>query len=93
MTGKIFTLAINKLTEHMRSKEILLANEMKWEQIGEGVFRQILGHDDSILMVKIKFEKDAIGAVHDHFHSQVTHILSGKFEFELEGKQDYITWR
>lgn len=72
------------------SKEIFFENEVEWEQVGEGISRQILGHDEKILMVKVKFDQGGIGAVHDHFHSQVTYVVSGKFELELEGKKTIL---
>ena len=37
------------------------------------------------MVVKVKFEKGAVGAVHHHVHSQVTYVESGKFEFTING--------
>ncbi|MBN7809760.1 cupin domain-containing protein [Algoriphagus sp. H41] len=59
--------------------------EIQWEVVGEGVKRQILGHDDHILIVKVSFEKGSIGPIHDHFHSQATYVESGAFEVQVNG--------
>ena len=43
------------------------------------------GYNDDIMVVKVKFEKGAVGDVHHHIHSQVTYVESGKFEFTING--------
>lgn len=50
---------------------------------GAGVTRQILGYDESIMMVKVTFKKGAIGAKHSHPHVQSSYIASGKFEVSI----------
>lgn len=56
-----------------------------WEEAGEGITRQFVGFNKELMMVKVKFEKGAIGYVHDHFHSQATYVASGKFEITIDG--------
>ena len=34
--------------------------EMPWESAGEGIVRQIMGYNDNLMMVKVKFETGAI---------------------------------
>ena len=38
--------------------------EMPWESAGEGIVRQIMGYNDNLMMVKVKFETGAIGTPH-----------------------------
>lgn len=64
--------------------------EIQWEVVGEGVQRQILGHDDHILIVKVSFEKGSIGPIHDHFHSQATYVESGAFEVVVNGEKKVL---
>ena len=33
--------------------------EMLWESAGEGIVRQIMGYNDNLMMVKVKFETGA----------------------------------
>lgn len=58
--------------------------DTQWEVVGEGVQRQIVGFDDRIMMVNVKFDKGAIGPLHNHHHTQVTHIAEGAFEVTIE---------
>jgi quercetin dioxygenase-like cupin family protein len=57
----------------------LIGSEIPWETIDDKVSRQIVGFNDSIMMVKVKFKEGGIGPVHDHYHSQVTYVVSGAF--------------
>lgn len=74
----------------MASKKFLKENEIKWEDLGGGVQRKILGFDNQIMMVKVKFEKGAIGSPHQHFHTQATYCASGKFEFTIGDEKQLV---
>ncbi|MGB5821941.1 MAG: cupin domain-containing protein [Saonia sp.] len=65
------------------SKEFLFGDEIEWETVGEGVQRQIMGYDDKIMLVNVKFDKGGIGQMHEHYHSQVTYVVSGEFELTI----------
>lgn len=65
------------------SKEFLKSNEVEKETVGEGVQRQIMGYDDKILLAKVEFEEGGVGPMHEHHHSQVTYVVSGKFELTI----------
>lgn len=69
----------------IKSDSFFNETESPWEVAGEGITRQFVGFNTQLMMVKVKFEKDAVGYVHDHFHSQVTYIASGKFEVVIDG--------
>jgi quercetin dioxygenase-like cupin family protein len=60
-------------------ERFVFADTLKWESVGNGVRRQILGYDAGLMMVCVQFEKDAVGYIHQHPHRQVTYIQSGKF--------------
>ena len=47
--------------------------------------RRILAHRDNLMMVEVTFQKGAVGAVHTHPHTQCTYVLSGRFEFTVDG--------
>ena len=72
------------------SEKYISTKKMEWEELGGGVSRKFLGYDNQIMMVKVKFEKDALGAPHQHFHTQATYCVSGKFEFEIDGKKKIV---
>lgn len=63
---------------------------IEWEVTGEGVKRKIMAYDDRVMLVKVLFEKGAIGTLHHHYHTQLTHIASGAFEVEVDGKKQVL---
>lgn len=68
-----------------QSKPFLIGNRVPRESVGEGLTRQLLGFDDSILMARVEFDAGAIGAVHSHPHSQATYVESGEFDVIIDG--------
>lgn len=70
-----------------RSANFLLESELKWENPGPGITRQIMGYDGQLMLVKVLFEKGAIGTAHEHYHSQSTYVVSGKFEVHINGEK------
>lgn len=68
-----------------------LENELQWQPAGEGVMRQIMGYDGQLMIVKVKFEKGAVGTMHKHYHSQATYVASGKFELTIGGRTKVLS--
>ncbi len=68
-----------------QSENFIFAADIPWQDAGGGAERQVLGYNDNLMMVKVKFEKGDVGAMHSHPHSQVTYVASGKFEFTIGG--------
>ena len=74
-----------------KSDKFILTEPMVWEELGGGVSRKMLGYDNQIMMVLVKFEKGAVGSPHSHFHTQATYCVSGKFEFEIDGVKQVVS--
>ena len=74
-----------------KSKKYILTDHLEWEELGGGVSRKMLGYDNQIMMVLVKFEGGAIGSPHSHFHTQATYCASGKFEFEIDGEKQTVS--
>ena len=56
-----------------------------------GVTRQVLGHDPELMMVRVTFQKDAVGYIHAHPHRQVTFVERGRFERQgLDGPDSSV---
>lgn len=72
------------------SNNFLKSENTEWEDLGAGVSRKILGWDNQIMMVLVKFEKGATGALHEHFHTQTTYCSKGKFEFQIDNKKEIV---
>ena len=52
---------------------------------GNGVVRRGLAYSKDLMCVENTFEKGAVGALHHHPHTQITYVVSGVFEFEIDG--------
>lgn len=55
------------------------------ENCAEGVWRKVLAYGDELMCVENHFKKGAVGALHHHPHTQITYVVSGRFEFEIDG--------
>ena len=69
----------------MSTNAFVLTENTAWETVAEGVRRQILGHGADLMMVRVEFEKGAVGALHHHPHRQVTYVASGAFDASVDG--------
>ncbi len=67
----------------MSTKHFQYENAIPWEDLGEGVQRQMFGWDEKIMLVKIKFEAGAVGKLHHHLNSQASYIVSGVYELTI----------
>ncbi|MFC4262060.1 cupin domain-containing protein [Ferruginibacter yonginensis] len=64
--------------------------DIAWEQVGEGLRRKIMAYDDNLMVVRVSFETGAIGTVHQHFHTQISHVESGVFEVEINNEKKIL---
>ncbi|MBE7172572.1 MAG: cupin domain-containing protein [Williamsia sp.] len=64
-------------------KVFIIDSEIEWEQVGEGVKRKIVAYNDQLMLTKVAFEKGGVGALHHHYHSQISHVESGAFEIQI----------
>ncbi len=53
------------------------------QDAGKGVVRRILAYNDELMTVENTFEKGAVGMMHSHPHTQITYVVSGKFQFTI----------
>jgi len=78
--------------ETLTGKKTFIENDgIPWQTVGDGVKRKIMAYDKSLMLVKVSFEAGGVGAVHEHYHSQITHIESGKFEVEINGEKKILS--
>ncbi len=55
------------------------------EDQGNGITRRVLAYGRDLMCVENTFEKGAVGKLHHHPHTQITYVVSGCFEFEIDG--------
>ena len=65
---------------------MMKSSDMQWTDLGGGVKRKVLSHNQDAMVVEVAFETGGVGAAHSHPHVQCTYILSGAFEFTGGGK-------
>lgn len=71
--------------------KIFIENDkMPWEPTGSGVKRKIMSYDERLMLVKVEFEKGGIGPLHQHYHTQITHVEKGVFEIEIAGEKKIL---
>ena len=68
----------------------VISADVEWETTGDGVERKILGHDAQVMMVCVRFEKDATGTLHHHVHRQISYVESGRFEVTIDNKTSVL---
>lgn len=64
--------------------------DMEAENGAPGVVRRILAYTDGLMCVENHFEEGAVGALHHHPHTQITYVVSGRFEFEIDGVKKVV---
>lgn len=69
------------------SSAFVTAVDIPKEDLGGGITRQILGYGPEIMIVRVWFDKGAVGDVHAHRHSQSTYVESGRFEVFIDGEK------
>lgn len=74
----------------MKQQPFITDNSIAWEETGPGVKRKIMAYDHSLMVVRVAFEAGSIGALHNHYHSQITHVEQGVFEVEIDGKKQIL---
>ena len=77
--------------EKLRGDNFFKKETSPWEEADKGITRQIMGFNTQLMLVKVKFEKGAVGYVHDHFHSQGSYVASRKFKITIEGKSEVLS--
>ena len=74
----------------MQSKRFMRSEELEWEELGGGMQRQILGYDETVMLLRVRFAKGAVGVRHSHPHRQTSLVESGRFEVEIGGETSVL---
>lgn len=73
------------------SETFQFEKDLKWENPALGIHRQVMAYDSQLMMVKVRFDEGAVGAMHEHYHSQATYVVSGKFELTIGDRKDILS--
>ncbi|WP_069999099.1 cupin domain-containing protein [Cellulosilyticum sp. I15G10I2] len=74
----------------MLNKRWVFHNETAPCEAASGVVRRVLAYNKDLMCVKNAFEEGAVGSLHHHPHTQITYVVSGEFEFEIEGEKKIV---
>ena len=58
--------------------------------LGGGTTRRILAYNDELMSVEVAFETGSVGAVHTHPHTQLSYVLSGRFDYTVDGETAHL---
>jgi quercetin dioxygenase-like cupin family protein len=71
-------------------KAFVYSQDCSFEPAGEGVKRKILAYGEQLMAVEVHFEEGAVGSLHNHPHTQLSYVLEGEFEFEIDGVKNIV---
>ena len=75
--------------EH-KDKVWVFAKDIKGENPSSGVERRVLAYCDALMCVENRFDEGAIGAIHNHPHTQITYVASGRFRFTIGDEEKEV---
>ena len=62
------------------------ADMIAWEPTEPGVKRKIMAYGPDLMVVRVAFEKGAVGKPHTHPHRQACYVESGTFDVTIDGQ-------
>ncbi len=65
------------------------ANFQKWDDMpvvepGPGIRRRLVT-GENVMSVQLSMDKGVVVPMHQHHHEQISHVVSGKVEFDIDG--------
>ncbi|PSL33387.1 cupin domain-containing protein [Chitinophaga ginsengisoli] len=64
--------------------------DIQWEMPDPGIRRKVMAYNEQLMLVKVEFQQGAVGALHEHYHSQISHVESGVFEITIDGEKKVL---
>ncbi len=74
-----------------KDQKWLFNKDVQGLEASEGVVRFVKSYTDEVMVVENHFKKGAVGALHSHPHTQITYVVSGKFEFTIGDEKNVVT--
>lgn len=65
-------------------------SDIIWQETGDGIQRKIMAYDENLMVARVHFKKGSIGAMHSHFHSQISNIEYGVFEVTIDQQKKIL---
>ncbi|RFM34524.1 cupin domain-containing protein [Chitinophaga silvisoli] len=64
--------------------------DIAWQPTDPGVKRKVMAYGEQLMIVKVAFEKGAVGTLHSHPHLQMSYVEKGTFEVEIAGTRKIL---
>ncbi len=71
-------------------KTLIQDQAIEWTDLGEGIQRKVMAYDTGMMIVKVAFEKGAVGTLHQHPHTQASYVSKGVFDITIDGKTERL---
>jgi quercetin dioxygenase-like cupin family protein len=68
------------------TQTLVTDQSIEWTELEVGIKRKIMTYNDQMMIVKVAFEKDAVGTLHQHPHTQTSYVSKGIFDVTIDGK-------
>ena len=68
-----------------KTTTLIADSEIEWTELGNGIRRKLMAHNDEMMLTKVDFQTDALGTLHQHPHTQASYVSKGKFEITISG--------
>jgi quercetin dioxygenase-like cupin family protein len=66
-------------------------DSIEWTDLGAGIKRKIMAHNEAMMLIKVAFEPGAVGTLHQHPHTQASYIAKGVFNISIDGKTQRLS--
>jgi quercetin dioxygenase-like cupin family protein len=67
-------------------KTLIIDEQVPWEDLGDGIQRKIMAYNETMMLVKVQFLAGAVGALHQHPHTQASYVSQGVFDITIDGQ-------
>ena len=66
------------------SEHFMFSKNVKKEEIAPGVYRKIMGWTPELMIIHVDFGEKTAFPPHSHPHVQITYVVDGRFEIEID---------
>ena len=74
----------------MKSEKLIEDALVDWIELGDGIRRKVMAQNESMMIVKVGFDRHAIGTLHHHPHTQASYVSKGKFEITIGSEKSIL---
>lgn len=71
----------------MKDPNVFFHRDIPLTDLGGGLKRKILAYTEQMMIVEVCFDVGGVGTLHTHPHLQLTYVKSGRFRFNIEGRE------